>query len=78
MAILDWIGLGVMILWILITRLVKYYGFYQNEMIDRSLKSSSDFAVKIDNLPVGGYSEEELFEFFEQQYERKVRSIKPN
>lgn len=54
--ILDWIGLGVMLLWIFITRLVKCYGFYQNDLIDQNLKSASDYAIKIDNLPVGGYS----------------------
>lgn len=46
-----------MILWIFITRLVKCYGFYMDTMIDKNLKSASDFAVKIDNLPIGGYSE---------------------
>lgn len=71
--VLDWIGLGVMILWILNTRLVKYYGFYQNKMIDKSMKSASDFAVKVDNLPVGSYSQYELFQFFEQQYESKIK-----
>jgi len=60
-----------MVLWIFITRLVKCYGFYMDTMIDKNLKSASDFAVKIDNLPIGGYSEYELFEFFEQQYERR-------
>ena len=75
--ILDWIGLGVMLLWIFITRLVKYYGFYQNDLIDQNLKSASDYAIKIDNLPIGGYSEYELFEFFEQQYERKVKHMRP-
>jgi hypothetical protein len=28
-------------------------------------------------LPQGEYNEEELYEFFEQLYERKLRSIEP-
>lgn len=59
--ILDWLGLAVMILWIFISRLVKHYGFYENEIIDQNLKSSSDYAIKIDDLPQGEYNEEELY-----------------
>ena len=35
--ILDWIGIGAMILWIIISRIVKEYGFYQNDIIDADL-----------------------------------------
>ena len=62
--ILDWIGFGCMMIWIIISRFVKEYGFYQNQVIDADLESSSDYSVKIDNLPAGGYSEEELVDFF--------------
>ena len=65
-----------MMTWIIICRFVKEYGFYQNQVIDADLESSSDYAVKIDNLPAGGYSQEELVDFFQQQYARKVHLLK--
>jgi hypothetical protein len=54
--LLNWIGLASMCLWILISRFLKYYCFYKDQLIDENLKSSSDYAVKIDNLPYGEYS----------------------
>ena len=35
--ILDWVGLGAMMAWIIISRFVKEYGFYQNQIIDADL-----------------------------------------
>jgi len=61
--VLNWMGLASMVVWILLARFLKYYCFYKDKLIDDNLKSSSDFAVKIDNLPMGEYNEEDLYEF---------------
>ena len=54
--VLNWMGLASMIFWILVGRFLKYYCFYKDELIDQNLKSSADYAVKIDNLPSGEYN----------------------
>lgn len=58
---MNWMGLCSMFIWILISRFVKYYCYYKDKLIDENLTSSSDYAVKIDNLPFGDYNEEDLF-----------------
>ena len=46
--LLQWLGLIGSVIWIIVLRMVKYYGFYLNVVIDKSLKSSSDYAIKVD------------------------------
>jgi hypothetical protein len=51
MVIQWWLGLGFCVVWLLITRGVKYYGIKKNNQIDKKLISASDKAIMIMNLP---------------------------
>ncbi len=42
-----------MVVWVIWSRIIKYIGNLKNEEIDKNLKSASDYAIKISNLPYG-------------------------
>lgn len=48
-----WMGMGFCFVWIFILRLIRYFGKSEDQNIDKSLNSSSDYAVMISNLPYG-------------------------
>jgi hypothetical protein len=62
----SWLGLAAMIVWIAVSRTMRYFGELNNLDIDKNLKTASDYAIKIGNLPDGEYNEEELFEYFQK------------
>lgn len=64
--------MGFCLVWILMLRAVKYLGMQKNRIIDDKLKSASDFAIKIENLPRGAYSESQLIGYVEQIWKRKL------
>lgn len=48
-----WLGLAATCIWCIAMRFIKVYGIEKNKDVDARLKSSSDFAVKLDNMPFG-------------------------
>lgn len=73
----GWLGLAGMFVWIVLARFLKYYGGERSALIDRSLTSASDYAIKIDNLPAGEFNEEELMQYINRIYERELASLPP-
>lgn len=65
-SIQSWLGLAAIIVWILLSRIMKYVGAIKNKEMDKNLTSASDFAIKIGNLPYGEYNEEEMVEYFQK------------
>lgn len=56
MNITQWLGLGSMIMWCLVSRFLKHYAFYKDKLIDQNLQSSGDYTIKINNLCDGDYN----------------------
>lgn len=52
-----WLGLFFCIAWIFLLRVIKYFGRRTTHKLDDRFKTASDYAVKIENLPFGEYSE---------------------
>lgn len=69
----GWLGLAAMVIWVILSRIVKYVGREKNREMDRDLISASDFAIKIGNLPYGEYNEEELLEYFQKLSEKQIK-----
>lgn len=55
-----WLGLAFSFVWVVTIRFIKFMGREKNQIVDRNLRSASDFTIKIENLPYGSYSEMEL------------------
>jgi hypothetical protein len=51
MIIQWWLGVGLTVVWLIFTRVVKDEGRRMNKDIDQHLESASDKAVIIKNLP---------------------------
>lgn len=64
----GYLGLAVMIIWGIYIRYIKYYGTIKDKIMDMNLASSSDYAIKINNLPYGEFNEEELIEYLEKLF----------
>jgi hypothetical protein len=66
MVIQWWLGVAFTVVWLMATRVIKIKGRNMNQTIDQKLKSASDRAVLIGNLPQGDFTEKELIEYFER------------
>ena len=66
MVIQWWLGVVFTVVWLTATRVIKIKGRNMNKEIDQKLKSASDQAVFIRNLPQGDFTENELIEYFER------------
>ena len=51
-----WLGLVFSFVWVVTLRFIKFIGREKNKMVDLYLRSASDYTIKIENLPYGGYS----------------------
>jgi hypothetical protein len=60
-----------MVLWAIASRVFRYMGNKKDHDIDKNLKSASDRAIKIANMPYGEYNEEELLEYYQRLREKK-------
>ncbi len=71
-----WLGVAFTVVWLMATRVIKIKGRNMNQKIDQKLKSASDRAVFIGNLPQGDFTEKELIEYFERLWiKMKKRKI---
>ena len=57
------LGMILAIVWFFSIKFTFYLGEKKNEEIDEMLESSSDYTIRIQNLPSGQYNEYDLLNF---------------
>ena len=59
----KWLGLFLGVFWIFGVRLITKLGLIKENEIDMSLKSASDYTLKLENLPFGEYNELDILDY---------------
>jgi hypothetical protein len=61
-----WLGLGITIILCIALRLAKIKAIIIDELIDNSVETPSDYAIKLENMPREDYCEEEVIDWIRQ------------